>query len=324
MARHDVDFSRYRDVPTIFFRPYGHTILETASHPPWEVPDKIAIIAAPTGAFYTKQQNPYQPYTVEEIIREAIESVEAGACSVHVHVRDENGFPSGDRKKTEAVVRALRERFGFAVHIDGEALFGETFEEMMEPIVEDLYESAAINCHATFFGDTISYLPPQTCKATVEVLHACGKKPLLAVYNPGDVDNTYRWLIRPGIVQPPFCWLVLAGMPGNAPMWGPLSMAETILYTIRRIRDVCSQERSVVTICACGRASFYLVTLAILLGCHVRVGKEDTIYRLPHRDTVIVSNREIVEQTVAVARMLGREPMTAQEYRELTGMRPLP
>jgi len=87
---------------------------------------------------------------VDEIIRESIESVEAGACSVHVHVRDENGFPSGDRGQTEKVVKALRDRFGGDIHIDGEALFGESFEEMMEPVTEDFYESAAVNCHATF------------------------------------------------------------------------------------------------------------------------------------------------------------------------------
>lgn len=317
-----IDFSKYKDVPTIFFQPFSETIVETISHPAWEVPDKVGIIVAPTGAFYSKEQNPNQLYDVDEIIRESIESVEAGACSVHVHVREENGFPSGDRGQTEKVVKALRDRFGGDIHIDGEALFGESFEEMMEPITEDFYESAAVNCHATFFGDTISYLAPQTCKATVEVLQAYGKKPLLAVYNPGDIDNTYRWVIKPGLVNPPISWIIVAGMPGGAPMWDPISMCETLVYLLRRIKDVDESEHPSVTVCSCGRASFYLTTLAIMLGCNVRVGKEDSIYMLPTSDDVIVSNKKVVEQAVAIARMLGREPMTGHEYRESLGMKP--
>lgn len=318
-----IDMSKYKDIPRIGFQPFGDVICETTSHTAWDAPKKVAIVAAPTGAFYSKQQNPYQPYTVEEILKESIECVEAGACSVHVHVREENGFPSGNREKTQRIVKALRDKFGSKVHIDGEALFGETFEETMEPIILDLYESAAVNCHATYFGDTISYLAPQTCKATVEVMHAYGKKPLLAVYNPGDIDDTWRWLIKPGLVEKPYSWIIVAGMPGGAPMWEPMSMTETLVYMIRRIKDVDPAPQPSICVCSGGRASFYLTTLAMLLGCNVRVGKEDSVYRLPISDANIVTNRETVEAAVAMARLLGKEPMTAAEYRQLTGMKPM-
>ena len=105
-------------------------------------------------------------------------------------------------------------------------------------------------------------------------------------------------------------------------MWDPFSMTETLLYMIRRIKDIDEAEYPSIVVCAAGRASSYLATLAILLGCHVRVGKEDTIYKRPHSNDVIVSNREIVEHTVAIARALGREPMTGPEYRKAVGMRP--
>lgn len=317
-----MDLSKYKDLPTIGFMPFSEIIVDLSQHKKWDIPPKVAIVAAPTGAFFTKQQNPYQPYTVDEITKESIECAEAGACSVHVHVRDEKGFPSGDRVQTMKVVKALRDRFGANVHIDGEALFGKDFPEMMEPIVEGWYESAAVNCHADFMGDTLSYLSPQSCKATCEVLQACGKKPMLAVYNPGDIDNTYRWLIQPGIVKPPFYWGVGPGMPGGAPMYDPLSMAETMMYMIRRIKDVDKSENPKILFLACGRGSSYVIALAMLLGYHIRVGKEDTIYRYPHRDDIIVSNREVVEQTVAMARLFSREPMTAAEFRADVGIQP--
>jgi uncharacterized protein (DUF849 family) len=61
----------------------------------------------------------------------------------------------------------------------------------------------------------------------------------------------------------------------------------------------------------------------MLLGCNVRVGKEDSVYRYPVSDANIVSNRETVEGAVAMARLLGKEPMTAAQYREMTGMKPM-
>lgn len=316
----EIDFSKYKDVPTIGFQPFGNSIMDVSSHPPWDIPEKVGIVAAPTGAFITKEQNPNQPYTVDEIFRESVGCVEAGACSVHVHVRDANGFPSGDRDLTEQIVKGLRQKFGGSVHIDGEALFGHSFEETMEPIVKGFYESAAVNCHADFMGDTLSYLGPESCRATTEVLQAYGKKPLLAVYNPGDIDNTYRWLIQPDIVKPPYAWIIVAGMPGGAPMWDPMSMTETLVYMLRRIRDVDPAKQPAVTVCACGRASSYLTALSIILGCSVRVGKEDTMYHMPHRNDPLISSQAVVEETVALARLLGREPMTGPEYRESLGM----
>jgi hypothetical protein len=88
------DISKFKDLPTIGFQPFGDVVINFREHTKWRIPRKIAIILAPTGAFVTRDQNPYQPYTTDEIIKESIGGVEAGACSVHVHVRDEKGFPS--------------------------------------------------------------------------------------------------------------------------------------------------------------------------------------------------------------------------------------
>ena len=60
--------------------------------------------------------------------------------------------------------------------------------------------------------------------------------------------------------------------------------------------------------------------MAMLLGLHVRVGMEDTYFRWPHKDDVIESNAKVVVDTIAMARLLGRRPATANEYRSLIGL----
>jgi 3-keto-5-aminohexanoate cleavage enzyme len=307
---------RYRDLPITVALPFGANVVDGRVQPPWKVPAKVMVKAAITGALFDRDQNPTQPYSPEEIAAEAVQCVEAGACSVHIHVRDEQGFPSADREMTMQVVGALRDRFGRDVHIDGECLLGATFNDMLEPAYEDYYEAAAVNTTATYLGDTLFCIPRPTAVATVEVLQETGHKPQVEVYNQGDVDNAYRWLIEPGVIKHPVEWAIVPGVPGCAPMWEPLSMCETLVTFVRRISEVDPSGEPFIWVASGGRASSYLTTLAMLLGLHVRVGKEDTLWRYPHKDEVISSNAEVVRDTVAIAGLLGREPMTAAEYRE--------
>jgi 3-keto-5-aminohexanoate cleavage enzyme len=74
---------------------YGKYIAGDMSQPKWNIPEKVVITCAITGAFISKEQNIKQPYTPEEIAKEAIESCKAGVSGLHIHVRDENGFPTG-------------------------------------------------------------------------------------------------------------------------------------------------------------------------------------------------------------------------------------
>ena len=57
---------------------------------------KLIINVAPTGSFTSREQNPGQPYTMEENVQAAVEAYKAGAAVWHVHAREKNGLPSKD------------------------------------------------------------------------------------------------------------------------------------------------------------------------------------------------------------------------------------
>jgi 3-keto-5-aminohexanoate cleavage enzyme len=67
-----------------------------------------------------------------------------------------------------------------------------------------------------------------------------------------------------------------------------------------------------------------LLALALGLGGHVRVGWEDNPY-LPD-GTASRSNAELVDTIVRLARLMGREPASPSEAREIIGLAgaPLP
>ena len=55
----------------------------------------VVITAAITGADVTRDDNPNVPYTPNEIAESSLRSVEAGAAIVALHVREDDGTPSG-------------------------------------------------------------------------------------------------------------------------------------------------------------------------------------------------------------------------------------
>src|SRR5271170_3331484 len=90
-----------REQHRMIWRPYGlpaaghperSAFFEGSIAPPWELPEKLIVSAAITGAFVTPAENPHQPITVEAIRSEADACVAEGASAIHIHVRDDRGY----------------------------------------------------------------------------------------------------------------------------------------------------------------------------------------------------------------------------------------
>lgn len=79
-------------------------------------------------------------------------------------------------------------------------------------------------------------------------------------------------------------------------------------------------ENCLITTYSAGRASIYVATLALLMGLHVGVGMEDTIWRYPHKDDLLPSDSEVTRDICQIVRLLGRRVATADEYRKLMGL----
>ncbi len=74
-------------------------------------------------------------------------------------------------------------------------------------------------------------------------------------------------------------------------------------------------------VCNAGRAAIYIATWAMLMGLHIRVGMEDTIWKYPHKDERMSSNGDSVRAAGQIANLLGREVATADDYRRFMGLK---
>lgn len=314
-----------RERERMIWRPYGApTILDlqhSALHDapvsmPWTIPEKMAISVAITGAFFRHDQNPNQPLTPEEIRNSASECLAAGASTVHIHVRDDNGYNVLSYDRFHQVIEPLKAEYR-DLAVDGclvPALDGE-WAEMRRVLESGLLDGAPINATATYIGDSLFAKPAPVMIEKARMIVESGAIPEIAIYTDGDVSNADRFLIRSGLISTPAVWLVLPALPGCSPMDNPRQMVDGLTRTVAAIRDI--DERGMIMVCAAGRAANYVTTLAAAMGLHIRVGMEDSYWLWPHRDDRIRSNLQCYEIGAKLADVLGRSVATRAEYRDM-------
>lgn len=310
---------KYGNLPTIKFEMFGEKVIDVRRIPKWDIPEIVIIKVALCGAFVDKEQNPNQPYSKEEVLKEALECIEMGATSIHLHVRDEKGGSCGDIKAFEFIVNEIRKRYGDSIVVDGCAQFGENFEQAVAPVTQRLFEVSPVNPVAGFVDDNIRYVPPTAIKAQAIYFQEMGCKVQVSIHDTGSIGNARRFLIDTGILKKPYYWIILPELPGFFYMPHPIAMSEGLIFLVNRLREI--DKDSIIMVCAAGRASSYITALSMVLGLHVRVGMEDTIWRHPHKDDLIKSNAEVVRSTIEMAKQLGRRVATAEEYRKLIGLK---
>lgn len=284
--------------------------------PKWTEPQKLILSTAINGAFFTKAENPNQAITPEEIIRSAEECIAAGAQIIHVHARDERGYnvlDTGLFKETLTHIRRTHNHVALDACLV--AVNDEEERMMAEMMTLGVMEGVPVNTTAIILGDNHFVKSPAAMIEKTRRAIEAGLTPQIAVYSDADIDNARRYLIDSGLIQGPLTWLVLPGLPGCSPMYDPETMIDGFMRLVRLIRHI--DPDSIIIACTGGRTSSYLATLAILLGVHVRVGMEDTVWKWPHRDDKIVSNVAVFRQISDIAEALGRDLMSAEEYRAL-------
>ena len=69
--------------------------------------DKLILTSALTGAITVPTQTPHLPHTIEAIANDGIACAKAGATSIHVHARGENGSPSSDPELVREIITRI-------------------------------------------------------------------------------------------------------------------------------------------------------------------------------------------------------------------------
>ncbi len=271
--------------------------------------DKLIITLAPTGMIPTKTQTPYVPITPEEIAADTYEAYKLGASVVHVHARDEEtGKPTCDKAVFEKIFKEIKRKCP-------DIIICATTSGRTDPQVEhraevlDLYpDLASLTCGSMNFPQHPSVNPMPTIEKLATLMKERNILPELEIFEPGFI-NTAKYLFKKGYLKKPLHFCLLLGSLGSIP-----AGINDLAYLTNSLPTESNWAATGI-----GRFQTQINAAALLMGGHVRIGIEDSIYyNYPTQE--LATNAKLVERIVKVAKELGREIATPKEAREILGL----
>jgi len=301
-----------------------------------KIEDKVIISCAITGAIHTPAMSPYLPITPDQIAESAIGAARAGAAIVHLHARDpRDGRPTQDPGLFKQFLPKIRSACDVVVNITTGGSQTMTVEERMQPALQLTPELASLNMGTMNFG-LYEMLPRQkswkyewepaylagseagmfknTLKDISDILRLCtpnGTRFELECYDIGHLYTAAHFLDR-GLLTPPLFIQSVFGIRG-----GIGSHPEDVAY-MKHVADRLFGDSYEWSVVGAGRQQMTIARQAALLGGHVRVGLEDSLWIA--KGELAVSNAQQVEKVRGILAELGLAIATPAEARKMLNL----
>jgi 3-keto-5-aminohexanoate cleavage enzyme len=264
----------------------------------------VVLTVAVTGADVFRENNPNIPYTTEEIADSSIEAAQAGATVVHLHVREDDGTPSGRPELFKDVIQRIRAGSDVLTMVSTGGSNDMTIEERTTGL-EAQPDISGVESGSMNFGDDTFITPPAAGRGIVERAKEAGIALEVEAFEVGHVISALRWLDE-GLLPPPLRINLVFGVPG-----GIDASPEALAAMIRPL-----PSGTFWTVTCIGRHHQRMLALALLHGAPgIRTGLEDVAYL--RRGVLAPSNAALAEMAVGLAGALGREVATQHQAREL-------
>lgn len=269
---------------------------------------KVIITAAISGAEVTQEMNPFVPYTVEQYVREAKESAEAGASVIHVHARWDDGTPTQDRERFRVILEAIHKACPDVIlQPSTGGATGMTAQERLQP-TELNPEMASLDCGTlNFGGDEIFVNTENMIIEFAKRFQERGIKPELECFDKSMIDTAAR-LLKKGILQAPLHFNLVMGVNG-----GISGTPRDLTFLVHSL-----PAGSTWTVSGVGRCQLDMNVMALVLGGHLRVGLEDNLQL--DRGVLGEGNAVFVKRIASIARLMNLEIATPAEAREIMGL----
>ena len=299
---------------------------------------KIIITCAVTGGAHTPTMSSALPCTPAEIAEQSISAAEAGAAILQLHARmPEDGKPTGDpevynqflpviKQRTDAIVNIttwgsatmpLVERLRAAVRFKPEmcSLNMGTINFAMFPAAKRI-SSWKHEWEKDYILGSDDFIFRNTFRDIATILETMGEAGTRFEHECYDVGHLYNlaYFVDSGAVKPPFFIQMIFGILGGI---GPDLENLMLMKSIAdRLFGKDSFQWSVL---AAGKHQMPFLTQAALMGGHVRVGLEDSLFI--ERGQLAVSNAQQVEKIVRIIREMGHEPANPAEARAMLNLK---
>jgi uncharacterized protein (DUF849 family) len=294
---------------------------------------KVIISCAVSGSIHTPTMSPHLPVTPSEIAEAAIGATEAGAAIVHLHARiAEDGRPTQAPEAFRAFLPAIKAAADVVINITTGGAATMTVEERLQPALRLKPEVASLNMGSMNFGLyemiprhkewkhewELPYLAgsderifKNTFRDIAHILEACSGNDTRFEVECYDIGHLYTALhfLERGLIKPPLFIQSVFGIRGGI---GP--HPEDVMH-MKRTADRLFGNDYQWSVLGAGRNQMYVATQSAVLGGHVRVGLEDSLWIGKGR--LAQSNADQVAKIRRILEELGLEVATAEDARKI-------
>jgi len=283
--------------------------------------DKVVVTCALNGVLTDPSVHPV-PYTPDEMAASAKDAFDAGACAVHIHLRDQDTgrLPSWEPELAKTVVAAIREAAPELIINMTTGIFGSDVSGPIATLEAARPETAAMN------SGSLNYLrtrkngdwawppmlfdnPVDKVSTMIQAMRERDIVPECECFDTG-ILRSLSMFLENGMLEAPFTVSLVQGVASGMP-------ADARLLPV--LADYIPEEALWWQSIVIGRSEVWPIhRLTAELGGHLRTGVEDTFY-LPSGDKV-TGNGPLIEAIVATAREVGREPASPAEVRAALGI----
>lgn len=259
---------------------------------------KVIITCAVTGSVHTPSMSEHLPVTPEEIAQQAIDAARAGAAVLHLHARNPtDGSPTPNPDIFDKFVPKIAAETDAIVNITTGGSTRMTLEERLAYPLKAKPELCSLNMGSMNFafhraGRGISdwkypweqpyvegsedLIFRNTFRDIKKVLaqlgDAHGTRFEFECYDVGHLYNLAH-LVEDELVKPPFFLQCVLGILGG------LNAEPENLFLMRSTADrLFGRENYEFSVLGAGRHQMSLVTMGAIMGGHVRVGLEDSLF----------------------------------------------
>lgn len=271
---------------------------------------------------------PAIPCTIEEQVKEIVDSVKAGAVGIHVHPRDPKTCVA--QIKPDLLKRVLDPVFDQVDCITlnhtwlpkEEADYISLTEELLQLGKGNKYCQGSVVLPIGYTSLTGAFHSLESVTEGVKWLEAHDVKPRYELYDTYTVFNVKHNLFDTKISKwKPYLLAVHLGKHSSHSIHKDPWSYFNLITSMNIVKE--TEPDSIIGVMAGGRNWLPICVLGLLAGAQLfRVGIEDQYWFYPHKDEIIKKNSDVVKLVVDIAHLLGRRVVTdAKEARKILGMK---
>lgn len=267
--------------------------------------EKLIITLAPTGNVPTYELNPHSVLTIDEIVKDVKACRKLGASVVHLHVRDEDMKPTSSREKYKKLLVKLSD-VDMIKQVSTGARGGENSIEWRGQMLDLEVDMASLSTGSSNFPTSVNANDPKLIKGLAEKMLKNGLKPEIEVFDVSMIDSAI-YLMKKRYLKAPLHFNLVMNVPGSIK-----GTPRNLMFMVESL-----PKGSTWSVSGIGHSQVKMITMAILLGGHVRTGLEDVL--MYGRETY-ATNEMLVKRVVDLAHMLNRPIATPKEARKILSL----